>query len=40
MPRVIEAEQQYGQVLAMQGSQVAAVNRCHEVDERLARWLL
>ena len=32
--------QQYGQVLAMQGSQVAACNRLHEVDERLARWLL
>jgi CRP-like cAMP-binding protein len=32
--------QQYAQILAMQGSQVAACNRLHEVDERLARWLL
>jgi CRP-like cAMP-binding protein len=32
--------QQYGQVLAMQGCQVAACNRLHEVEERLARWLL
>src|SRR5467141_1636663 len=30
----------YSQVLAMQASQVAACNRLHEVDERLARWLL
>jgi len=32
--------QRYVQVLAMQGTQVAACNRLHEVDERLARWLL
>jgi len=32
--------QQYGQVMAMQGAQIAACNRLHEVDERLARWLL
>jgi CRP-like cAMP-binding protein len=32
--------QRYVQVLGMQGTQVAACNRLHEVDERLARWLL
>jgi CRP-like cAMP-binding protein len=32
--------QRYVQSLAMQASQVAACNRIHEVDERLARWLL
>lgn len=32
--------QRYVQILAMQGTQVAACNRLHEVDERLARWLL
>lgn len=30
----------YSQVLAIQASQVAACNRLHGVDERLARWLL
>jgi CRP-like cAMP-binding protein len=32
--------QRYVQILGMQGTQVAASNRLHEVDERLARWLL
>jgi CRP-like cAMP-binding protein len=32
--------QRYVQMLAMQATQVAACNRLHEVDERLARWLL
>ena len=31
--------QQYAQMMAMQGAQVAACNRLHEVDE-MARWLL
>lgn len=30
----------YAQLLAMQASQVAACNRLHDVEERMARWLL
>src|SRR5277367_5385265 len=32
--------QQFAHLMALQGAQVAACNRLHEVDERLARWLL
>lgn len=32
--------QQYAQMMAIQSAQTAACNRLHEVDERLARWLL
>jgi CRP-like cAMP-binding protein len=39
-PTLGKRMQQYGFLLAMQGAQVAACNRLHEVDERLARWLL
>lgn len=39
-PRLERQLQQYSQNLAMQATQIAACNRLHEVDERLARWLL
>jgi CRP-like cAMP-binding protein len=32
--------QQFTQVMSMQVTQIAACNRLHEVNERLARWLL
>lgn len=32
--------QRYSQLLALQVTQIATCNRLHEVDERLARWLL
>jgi len=32
--------QQFAQIMTMQTTQIAACNRHHEVDERLARWLL
>lgn len=32
--------QQYSVVIAMQGAQIATCNRLHDIDERLARWLL
>lgn len=39
-PALTKRMQQFGHIMAMQGAQVAACNRLHEVDERLARWLL
>jgi CRP-like cAMP-binding protein len=39
-PRLEEALHRYAQELAVQAIQIAACNRLHEVDERLARWLL
>jgi CRP-like cAMP-binding protein len=39
-PTLARRMQQYGLLLAMQGAQGAACNRLHEVEERLARWLL
>lgn len=32
--------QRYAMILAMQSTQLAACNRLHDVEERLARWLL
>jgi CRP-like cAMP-binding protein len=39
-PKLKRSLQQYSQVFAMEITQVAACNRLHEVEERLARWLL
>jgi CRP-like cAMP-binding protein len=39
-PKLATGVQRFAQELALQSSQVAACNRLHEVDERLARWLL
>ncbi len=39
-PNLERQLQQFSQILAMQVTQIAACNRLHEVDERLARWLL
>jgi len=39
-PALEKSLQRYAQELAIQSIQIAACNRLHEVDERLARWLL
>ena len=39
-PKLERRLQQFSQMMAMQVTQIAACNRVHEVDERLARWLL
>jgi CRP-like cAMP-binding protein len=39
-PELANALQRFTQELGLQSSQAAACNRLHEVDERLARWLL
>ena len=39
-PKLERRLQQFSQVMAMQVTQIAACNRLHEVNERLARWLL
>ncbi len=39
-PRLERKLQQFSQLMAMQVTQIAACNRLHEVNERLARWLL
>lgn len=39
-PQLERLLNRYAQLLAVQVTQIAACNRLHEVDERLARWLL
>jgi len=39
-PELKKQIQRYAMVLAMQSTQFAACNRLHEVEERLARWLI
>jgi CRP-like cAMP-binding protein len=39
-PRLERQLHQFSQIIAMQVTQIAACNRLHEVNERLARWLL
>lgn len=39
-PNLTKSLQRFSQVMAMQAAQIAACNRLHEVDRRLARWLL
>jgi CRP-like cAMP-binding protein len=39
-PQLEKLLQRYSQELNLQAMQVAACNRLHEVDQRLARWLL
>jgi CRP-like cAMP-binding protein len=39
-PRLERKLQQFSQIMAMQTTQIAACNRLHEVEARLARWLL
>ncbi len=39
-PHLERKMQQFSQIMAMQATQIAACNRLHEVEARLARWLL
>jgi CRP-like cAMP-binding protein len=39
-PQLAKQLNRYSQQLAMQATQVAACNRVHNVEQRLARWLL
>jgi CRP-like cAMP-binding protein len=39
-PQLQRELNRFAQVMMMQAAQIAACNRIHEVDERLARWLL
>jgi CRP-like cAMP-binding protein len=40
LPNLESQAQRYGQLAALQVMQTAACNQLHEVEERLARWLL
>ncbi len=39
-PQLERQLQRCSQIMAMEAAQIAACNRLHEVDQRLARWLL
>jgi CRP-like cAMP-binding protein len=39
-PELEKQLQRFAMILAMQSTQVAACNRLHDVEERLARWLM
>ena len=39
-PSLERTLQQVAQIMAMETTQIAACNRLHEIEERLARWLL
>lgn len=39
-PELGQQIHRFGQKLAMQSSQIAACNRLHDVEERLARWIV
>jgi CRP-like cAMP-binding protein len=39
-PQLAKSLQRYAQELVLQATHVAACNRLHEVEQRLARWLL
>jgi CRP-like cAMP-binding protein len=39
-PKLEKSLNRYAQILGLQAAQVAACNRLHSVDQRLARWLL
>jgi CRP-like cAMP-binding protein len=39
-PKLERRLEQFAQIMAVQTTQIAACNRLHEVNERLARWLL
>jgi CRP-like cAMP-binding protein len=39
-PKLERGLQRFSQIMGVQSTQIAACNRLHEVNERLARWLL